>query len=257
LSAEVTEERSEEVGALSAEAVTGPRTEQRKGNSEEVDTSCGYDGATCTIADGDGRSGETATSSHQLDSTSTIDEEEATRIEGNCSHEPSAAPTAEAAGTSPGTTSEAVDPDDSTTSNSAKCPICLATFTAEEVATPDTCDHRFCVGCLEEWSASSNTCPLHRQEFSVMLVRRYPDGEIIRRIPLTPRTDQSEYDLVLPHAIFCSFCGQSPGEGLMFFCLGCAHFYHSACLDSLMDGIPNEERFCPFCAIIALLTSDI
>jgi uncharacterized Zn-finger protein len=33
--------------------------------------------------------------------------------------------------------------------DSVKCPVCSATFTTQEVATPDTCDHTFCAACLQ------------------------------------------------------------------------------------------------------------
>jgi hypothetical protein len=36
------------------------------------------------------------------------------------------------------------------------CPICLVKFTNQETATPGTCKHRFCAGCLLQWSVVSN-----------------------------------------------------------------------------------------------------
>ncbi len=36
--------------------------------------------------------------------------------------------------------------------NAERCPICLCTFKDQDVGNPDSCDHLFCLECLEEWS---------------------------------------------------------------------------------------------------------
>ena len=36
--------------------------------------------------------------------------------------------------------------------DSQQCPICLARLRTQDVGTPDTCDHTFCLDCLLEWS---------------------------------------------------------------------------------------------------------
>jgi hypothetical protein len=41
---------------------------------------------------------------------------------------------------------------DSSDGQSEKCPICLLSFTVQEIGTPEACDHSFCVDCLQEWS---------------------------------------------------------------------------------------------------------
>ncbi len=33
-----------------------------------------------------------------------------------------------------------------------QCPICLARLKQQDVGTPDSCDHSFCLDCLLEWS---------------------------------------------------------------------------------------------------------
>jgi PHD and RING finger domain-containing protein 1 len=40
--------------------------------------------------------------------------------------------------------------------DSVNYPVCSVTFTAQEVATPDTCDHTFCAACLQELSQNKN-----------------------------------------------------------------------------------------------------
>jgi hypothetical protein len=42
------------------------------------------------------------------------------------------------------------------TCNSSKaaerCPICLNKFKYQDVAIPSSCNHEFCIECIEEWS---------------------------------------------------------------------------------------------------------
>jgi hypothetical protein len=156
------------------------------------------------------------------------------------------------------TSSEAVEAavrisDRSSNIDSQKCPICLASFAAQETGTPDSCDHLFCVRCLEEWSANSNTCPLDREQFNVILVRQHPDGEVTRRIFLRPRWHEIGHeDLLQPDLLFCVICFNSDAEDTTLFCFGCGLFYHLQCLRHLMHTIPDSEWFCPFCIAISL-----
>ena len=39
--------------------------------------------------------------------------------------------------------------------DSPQCPICLARLKSQDMGTPDTCDHTFCLDCLLEWSKVS------------------------------------------------------------------------------------------------------
>jgi PHD and RING finger domain-containing protein 1 len=54
---------------------------------------------------------------------------------------------------------------------SERCPICLCSFATEEIATPTTCSHSFCVGCLLQWSVVSNVLYLNgsKREYLVKL----------------------------------------------------------------------------------------
>lgn len=36
--------------------------------------------------------------------------------------------------------------------DSEKCPICLNSFHEQPVATPESCEHYFCLDCILEWS---------------------------------------------------------------------------------------------------------
>ena len=36
--------------------------------------------------------------------------------------------------------------------DSDKCPICLNSFSSQPVATPENCEHYFCLDCILEWA---------------------------------------------------------------------------------------------------------
>jgi hypothetical protein len=46
--------------------------------------------------------------------------------------------------------------------DSETCPVCLDTFTTQDIGTPDVCNHKFYVACLQRWSENKNICPVHR-----------------------------------------------------------------------------------------------
>lgn len=69
---------------------------------------------------------------------------------------------------------------DASDGQSEKCPICLLPFRSQEVATPSSCEHCFCLCCLNEWSKNINTCPVDRQAFTVIHVRSKPGGKVCK-----------------------------------------------------------------------------
>ena len=52
------------------------------------------------------------------------------------------------------------------------CCICLEPF--EDVATLDSCKHRFCFKCISEWSKNKPVCPYCKIEFKSVV--HYVDG---------------------------------------------------------------------------------
>jgi hypothetical protein len=133
--------------------------------------------------------------------------------------------------------------------DSEKCPICLNTLETQEVGKPDSCDHLFCMSCLEEWSAKTNTCPIDRQVFNVILVRNYPNGEIIRIIPVRSRLRQFRYEAVSPqYTRLCELCGESNGRGdRLAYCNTCNFLYHPECVSSRRIVTLDRCR-CPHCS---------
>lgn len=73
---------------------------------------------------------------------------------------------------------------DSSEGNSDKCSICLLRFTDQEVGTPQSCEHIFCLDCITEWSRNVNTCPVDRMTFDSIVVRTCAGGRVLRSEPV-------------------------------------------------------------------------
>lgn len=55
---------------------------------------------------------------------------------------------------------------ESSETDEVECCICLENVCAENVATLNGCVHKFCLGCISQWSEGSNLCPLCRNRFT-------------------------------------------------------------------------------------------
>lgn len=86
---------------------------------------------------------------------------------------------------------------DSSEGNSEKCSICLMRFTDQEVGTPQTCEHIFCLDCITEWSKSVNTCPVDRLTFHSIVVRACVGGRVLRSEPVNVMPRRSSVDTIL------------------------------------------------------------
>ncbi|XP_072033920.1 uncharacterized protein [Amphiura filiformis] len=131
-------------------------------------------------------------------------------------------------------------------SETEKCPVCLCPFTDQDVGTPESCDHTFCLECILEWSKMVNTCPVDRSIFRAILVRHCVGGEVVKHIdvdePKTAFDVQEEED-----PTYCEVCGRCDREDRLLLCDGCDAGYHCECLNPPLDHIPVEEWFCPEC----------
>lgn len=145
---------------------------------------------------------------------------------------------------------------DSSDGNSEKCPICLLSFNDQEVGTPETCDHSFCADCIQEWSRNVNTCPVDRQTFSLILVRRRLNGKVIRQIPVEVRNTNEE-EQAPEDPTYCEVCGMSDREDRLLLCDGCDLGFHLECLDPPLESVPLEEWFCTECVLPTLLQEDL
>lgn len=135
---------------------------------------------------------------------------------------------------------------DSSDGQSEKCPICLLTFKQQEVGSPESCDHSFCVECIQEWSKNINTCPVDRQPFNLILVRKHYDGKIIGQIPVEVPQPQNEE--VVEDPTYCEICGRCDREDCMLLCDGCDLGYHLECLEPPLTEVPAGAWHCPDCS---------
>ncbi|XP_051975657.1 PHD and RING finger domain-containing protein 1 [Xyrauchen texanus] len=133
--------------------------------------------------------------------------------------------------------------------DSDKCPICLNSFHEQPVATPEACEHYFCLDCLLEWSKNANSCPVDRIVFNSILLRKCYGGKVQKTIavqkPVKPgQEEQVALDL---DQTSCEVCGGRDREDRLLLCDGCDAGYHMECLTPPLDAVPVEEWFCPEC----------
>nr|CAD7403644.1 unnamed protein product [Timema cristinae] len=101
-----------------------------------------------------------------------------------------------------------------------------------------------------------NTCPVDRQKFTLILVRKQLNGKVVRRISVETRRPD-EGDLVIEEdPTFCEICGRHDREDRMLLCDACDLGYHLECLDPPLEHVPVFEWYCSDCvAIHPLLNS--
>ncbi|KAF7659258.1 hypothetical protein LDENG_00001210 [Lucifuga dentata] len=130
-----------------------------------------------------------------------------------------------------------------------KCPICLNSFSSQPVATPESCEHYFCLDCILEWSKNANSCPVDRNAFSSIYLRKCFGGKVQKMITVQkPVKEEQEgvVDVDLEYTS-CEVCGGSDREDRLLLCDGCDAGYHMECLTPPLDAVPVEEWFCPEC----------
>ncbi|XP_036390923.1 PHD and RING finger domain-containing protein 1-like isoform X2 [Megalops cyprinoides] len=125
------------------------------------------------------------------------------------------------------------------------CPICLNHFRKQPVATPENCEHYFCLDCILEWSKNANSCPVDRIVFNAISLRKCYGGKVQKMI--TVQMLREALDPVLDQTN-CEVCGQCDREDRMLLCDECDAGYHMECLTPPRDAVPVEEWFCPQCA---------
>ncbi|KAJ8915230.1 hypothetical protein NQ315_015453 [Exocentrus adspersus] len=136
---------------------------------------------------------------------------------------------------------------DSSDGQSEKCPICLISFKTQEIGTPESCDHMFCLECIQEWSKNMNTCPVDRQEYTLILVRKNITGKVIRQVAIEKPAPQNDVNIV-EDPTFCEICGSSNNEDQMLLCDGCDLGFHLYCLNPPLQEVPGGAWFCNECS---------
>uniref|UniRef100_A0AAV2KZF3 PHD and RING finger domain-containing protein 1 n=1 Tax=Knipowitschia caucasica TaxID=637954 RepID=A0AAV2KZF3_KNICA len=130
-----------------------------------------------------------------------------------------------------------------------KCAICLHSFNRQPVATPENCEHYFCLDCILEWSKNANSCPIDRTNFKVIYLRTCFGGKVQKAITVQKPAKQCEEETVDVdlEETSCEVCGGSDREDRLLLCDGCDAGYHMECLTPPLDAVPVEEWFCPEC----------
>lgn len=137
---------------------------------------------------------------------------------------------------------------DSSEGNSDKCSICLLRFTNQEVGTPQSCEHIFCLDCITEWSKNVNTCPVDRMTFDFIVVRACAGGRVLRTEPVKVLERRPSVEiLVIEDPTICQVCGRADNEETMLLCDGCDLGYHMACLTPPLEEVPIDQWLCPNC----------
>jgi hypothetical protein len=94
-----------------------------------------------------------------------------------------------------------------------------------------------------------DTCPIDRQVFNAILVRRYPDRRLLREIPVRRRPRQNQYeDFIAWYTQHCELCGRSDRQDDMISCHGCGLIYHVECVIPILGYTYMGEWLCPVCS---------
>lgn len=126
-----------------------------------------------------------------------------------------------------------------------RCAVCLNRFLGQEVGTPESCDHIFCLDCIQEWAKNMNTCPVDRSVFRLILVRK--GDHVVHQISVPAPGEQEEHQ-EQEDLTYCEVCGRCDREDRLLLCDACDLGYHCECLSPPLDSVPIEEWYCPDCA---------
>lgn len=128
-----------------------------------------------------------------------------------------------------------------------RCAVCLNRFLGQEVGTPESCDHIFCLDCIQEWAKNMNTCPVDRSVFRLILVRK--GDHVVHQISVPAPGEQEEQEQQEEEDLtYCEVCGRCDREDRLLLCDACDLGYHCECLSPPLDSVPIEEWYCPDCA---------
>ncbi|XP_050436308.1 protein SCAF11 isoform X2 [Adelges cooleyi] len=133
---------------------------------------------------------------------------------------------------------------------SAKCPICLTRLGEENVASPNSCLHSFCLNCITEWAKNAKTCPIDRLDFKFIIVRSV-FGEVLSEIDVSQNNEKITQVNNVDDLTYCEsilkVCHLSNREDEMLLCDICDCGYHMDCLNPPLSRVPLEEWYCPQC----------
>jgi len=143
-----------------------------------------------------------------------------------------------------------IESDEESSSNSSdgesdKCPICL-TRLGQDLASPNSCLHTFCLNCLSEWAKNAKTCPIDRLDFKFIIVRSV-DGQQLQQIDISLKNEGENLSTNVEDLTYCGVCHLCNREDEMLLCDICDGGYHMDCLNPPLYTVPLEEWYCPQC----------
>lgn len=147
--------------------------------------------------------------------------------------------------------SNIIESDEESSSSSSdgesdKCPICLTRLGQQDLASPNSCLHTFCLNCLTEWAKNAKTCPIDRLDFKFIIVRSV-DGQLLQKIDISLKNEAEKLATNVEDLTYCEVCHLSHREDEMLLCDICDCGYHMDCLNPPIYTVPLEEWYCPQC----------
>ncbi|XP_011403168.2 PREDICTED: uncharacterized protein LOC105312320 [Amphimedon queenslandica] len=126
------------------------------------------------------------------------------------------------------------------------CPICLTKLSRCELGKLGSCDHFFCLPCIQAWAQNVNTCPIDRKPFNDIEVYSHARDIVLRKIHVPTR--RFEDVLVDPNDVtYCEICHRSNNENVLLLCDGCDKGYHMYCLTPPLSSVPEGTWYCQDC----------
>ncbi|KAI4896254.1 hypothetical protein NFI96_031502 [Prochilodus magdalenae] len=139
-----------------------------------------------------------------------------------------------------------------------RCLICLNKFSGQSVATPQQCEHLYCLTCITEWAKTTNSCPVDRLEFNILYQRTGVGGSIQKIVKVEPPQTQALKDEEAADELsVCEECGRSNRRHLMLLCSACDSRFHIGCLSPPLSTLPFEDWFCEECATESSPVNDL
>ncbi|KAL6461475.1 hypothetical protein MHYP_G00296190 [Metynnis hypsauchen] len=134
--------------------------------------------------------------------------------------------------------------------DAVRCLICLNKFSGQPVATPQQCEHLYCLTCITEWAKTTNSCPVDRLECNILYQRTCIGGRIQKIVKVEPPQRRALDDEEATDELsVCEECGRSDRRHLMLLCSACDSRYHIGCLSPPLSAVPFEDWFCQECTI--------
>ncbi|XP_055945098.1 uncharacterized protein LOC129975868 isoform X1 [Argiope bruennichi] len=126
----------------------------------------------------------------------------------------------------------------------SSCPICFESLKDKIVGSPDVCDHKFCLLCLEKWTKHENFCPVDRRRFKKII-----SGDKVIRIKHKRKKKGTElYDI----SVYCEICKETKeNNDTVILCDCCDLAFHFICLKPPLKSIPHGNWYCPDCLEIS------